>query len=434
MTKKIVSIVLVAVFIGTILAGVAVIQARDLEIVYPNIPLIQPPATVKTLLPDYIKYVIVLSIIVSGLIVFGSLLYAGFLYMTSSGNPSALKNSKDRMLSSFLGIIILLSSYLILNTINPSLIKLEIGSIDLSLEGYGVVFIGTGGEYRTITDVSDFEDTGVIPSSVKFLSLDVEVIPCSEKDNFKKSNCEDRYPTPITPFTSLSFPGTAKAAKLIWKTPGVYLYDWTNYRGELKVYNASQGALSNFNDKAESINFLHPKPLFESDNRSFGAVLHENEGFKGTCEFIFGDEPQANLDFWNNKASSITVFKYKSAVPEGESGGVQFYTDPNYITLLPLTNIPIRGQKNWVGFGPSGSDQIYSIKIDGDYLVAIAEDEGGRGRCEVFSASDSDLNDNPIGQCILIGTCSPGCWGILGFCPICTGSCASSFRVIPLSW
>jgi len=428
MTKKILFIILIAVFIVAVASETAIVQAaaRELEIEYPNVPLAQTPNTVKTLIPDYIRYVIILGIIISGLIIFGSLVYAGFLYMTSSGNPAALKNSKDRMLSSFLGVIILLSSYLILNTVNPNLIELKIDREPTK----GVVFIDVDGKrYETLTSVSDFSVTGIsAPVTVEFLTSDVEVIPCRIENNFERSNCEDLYST-IT--SNGPFPGDAKAAKLFWKTPGVYLYDKTDYRGELRVYTTSQGALTHFNNKAESINFLPPPRLFAADNRFFGAVLHESEGFEGDCKFIWNK--QADLGGWNNKTGSLTVFKYKSSYPY-DGGGVKFYKEPNYQDDPGgyFTN----QNTNWTNFDFNNTNNnIYSIKIDGDYLVAIAENSDGGGKCEIFFESDSDLSDNPIGQCTLLGQCSPGCWGWPPyFCPVCTGSCATSFIVIPLGW
>ncbi|MBU4466659.1 hypothetical protein KKF47_01165 [Patescibacteria group bacterium] len=445
MIKKILFIILlISIFIGAVAAETAVVQAaaKDLEIEYPNIPLAQTPNTIKTLIPEYIRYVMIFGMVFSGLIIFGSLLFAGFLYMTSSGNPAALKNSKDRMFSAFLGIIILLSSYLILNTINPSLIELKI-SPRASVRG--VVFVNAGGErYETLTSVSDFDATPVsAPVTVELSSANVEVIPCRDINNFDRANCEGLYPTIVNPPASSSFPSDAKAAKLVWKIPGVYLYDETNYGGELKIYTTSQGALTHFNDRAGSINFLNPKPLFTGDNRRFGTVLHESEGFEGNCEFIW--QAQANLadlamgitlDNWNNEAGSITVFKLKSTMPY-DGGGVKFYKEPNYQSSTPDELTFYKKEINWVTFAGKGmpNNGIYSIKIDGDYLVAIAENNDGSGKCEIFFKSDSDLSDNPIGQCTLIGQCSPDCWGWPPyFCPVCTGSCASSFMVIPLAW
>jgi len=55
----------------------------------------------------------------------GVLTYAGFVYTTSSGNPSRTGDAKKWIIAGLLGLLILFSSYLLLNTINPELTNLE---------------------------------------------------------------------------------------------------------------------------------------------------------------------------------------------------------------------------------------------------------------------------------------------------------------------
>jgi hypothetical protein len=60
------------------------------------------------------------------------LIIAGAEYMMARGNPSKLEEAKGRIKNAFLGLIVLLSSLLILNTINPELSSIKIN--DLSKE------------------------------------------------------------------------------------------------------------------------------------------------------------------------------------------------------------------------------------------------------------------------------------------------------------
>jgi len=96
-------------------------QGQKLELEYPEIGGIKPE-TVTTALPEYVKYVFNLAIATFGLVVLSVLLWGGFLYLTSAGKPEKLKEAKDRIVSAFLGLIVLLSSYIILTTINPQLV------------------------------------------------------------------------------------------------------------------------------------------------------------------------------------------------------------------------------------------------------------------------------------------------------------------------
>jgi len=98
----------------------SVFAQKSLELTYPGK---NAPKTVATTLSDYVTYIFNFLIRIAGLIVFGSLIYGGIRYLTSTGSPSAIADAKDQILSAFLGLIILLSSYLILHTLNPQLVK-----------------------------------------------------------------------------------------------------------------------------------------------------------------------------------------------------------------------------------------------------------------------------------------------------------------------
>ena len=63
--------------------------------------------------------------IFGGLVSF-SLVFGGIGYLTSAGSPIKQKESRNWISAGILGLIILLSSYVILNTINPELIILSL--------------------------------------------------------------------------------------------------------------------------------------------------------------------------------------------------------------------------------------------------------------------------------------------------------------------
>lgn len=62
-----------------------------------------------------------LGISLAGGIAFAIVVYAGFIYATSAGNAAKQSEAKDRILQAFYGIILLLGSYILLNTLNPAL-------------------------------------------------------------------------------------------------------------------------------------------------------------------------------------------------------------------------------------------------------------------------------------------------------------------------
>jgi hypothetical protein len=93
---------------------------RQLEVPIPGLETTCLPA-----LPDYIVAIFNFALMIIGIVCFGALIYGGFRYLTSAGKPAAIADAKDQIFSALLGLIILLSSWLILNTINPELVILN---------------------------------------------------------------------------------------------------------------------------------------------------------------------------------------------------------------------------------------------------------------------------------------------------------------------
>ena len=131
--SKLISLLLLLVFIlaASFIIGQNLVYAdgNGLEIKYPEI-FGEPPVSTDTSIPDYVKYIFRFSVIIAGLVAFGALIYGGFSYLTSTGSPAKIADAKDRILSAFLGLIILLCSYLILYTINPQLVQFQLDELE----------------------------------------------------------------------------------------------------------------------------------------------------------------------------------------------------------------------------------------------------------------------------------------------------------------
>jgi hypothetical protein len=106
-----------------------VFAQRDLEVDYPEMGGFSPENT-TTVLPEYVKYIFNFSLGISGVIVFLILIYAGVRYLTSTGDPAKQGDAKSRIWAALLGLAVLFGSYLILTTINPQLISLQVSEID----------------------------------------------------------------------------------------------------------------------------------------------------------------------------------------------------------------------------------------------------------------------------------------------------------------
>lgn len=69
-------------------------------------------------------YYFVISI--SGIAAFVMLVWGGFTWLTSAGSPAKITDAKDRIYSAFLGLLLILASYLIIQVINPELTVLRL--------------------------------------------------------------------------------------------------------------------------------------------------------------------------------------------------------------------------------------------------------------------------------------------------------------------
>src|SRR4030042_1643380 len=115
---RIFSFVLVIAFC-LIIAGFVFAQ-RPLEVEYPEAGGLKPETTLFGL-SAYVKYIFNLSIIIAGLVAFGTFVAGGIRYITSAGIPAFKKDASEQMFAAFVGLLVLLCSYMILTTINPGL-------------------------------------------------------------------------------------------------------------------------------------------------------------------------------------------------------------------------------------------------------------------------------------------------------------------------
>lgn len=128
--------VLFLIFLGAFITGsvLAYNTGSGLELDWPPSPG-GTILTISTPLPKLVKYFYEWGIALGGLVAFIALVIAGFLYLTSMGDPNKMKEAKDRAFSAIAGLVLLLASWLILNTINPELVTLRLPSIDSGKKG-----------------------------------------------------------------------------------------------------------------------------------------------------------------------------------------------------------------------------------------------------------------------------------------------------------
>jgi len=82
-------------------------------------------------LSSYFQWIFVFGISIAGILAVLMMVIGGIQYVTAYGNPGQVERGKDRITQALLGLLLAVTAWLILYTINPDLAKgkLEIPSI-----------------------------------------------------------------------------------------------------------------------------------------------------------------------------------------------------------------------------------------------------------------------------------------------------------------
>ncbi len=106
---------------------------------------------------NYIKSIYNYLLAIAGLLAAIVLMASGIIWLTAAGNSEKISQAKAWMVGSLTGLVLMLSSYLILSTINPGLVDFKITKIDeLGKLEIGCCHIGSGKD-RDYTSLKCYE-------------------------------------------------------------------------------------------------------------------------------------------------------------------------------------------------------------------------------------------------------------------------------------
>jgi hypothetical protein len=394
MQRKEKIIILFVIFIFTLLFSSGSVLAEELgkklEIVYPIIPGEPILKVVSEGLPEYIEYIFTFSFYVIALIILGVLIYNGMLYFTSFGNPSKLTSAKQGITAGFLGVLILLSSYLVFNTINPQLTKLEAPSPEIIepsiVPGIYLCNYKPSGVEGLINKYIQTANTKAEKEEKAKAVIELKKIMKPEKS----SNACFR----INASTNLGFGSFNPASKtgfVVPKKKTVLSQAQNHEQGELKIeweYN-------------------------------YGIIFHQKDNRRGESEIgVLYDEKIRNFDF---SAHSVTLFEKNDA----SNCTITLYQCLNY------NEGDEKGKLCPAGF--SGEPAHKSFSVSGDEFKKISKEELGKlaktgdnkdgarslqifpegsgfallysgtnfngDICDAFSQNNGNLLKNDIGKC-----------------------------------
>ncbi len=322
---------------------------KELELNYPSIHDIKIEITTVSL-GEYIKYIFYFAIAISGLLAFGALIYGGVRYLASAGNPAAVTDAKDQIFAGILGLVILLSSYLILNTIDPQLVTLKTPEITLlatttlpSLEEGSLCFYdkNCGDGNRKLLNCLN----GAYPQ--KPAEGDIESVVASG--------------TMAVAFFELPYYG----GKRICLKDSSALCDLTKY-------SFSGNLFDSINDDINSVNILPPEkcelpgeilPAGSKDNFSAAVIAYKNKNFGSPAVLTFfgegegrSTEPPDVIKSIKIKDGSLAIRLF-SETNYGATGGRTICFKNN---VQDLTQYAYSG---WWKFKIGWDIRIRSIKI-----------------------------------------------------------------------
>ncbi len=130
------SIILYIVAIVILLVPCIIFADVQLEVGFPEFA--DQALSGESTLPQTIRYVFNLLLILAITIICLSLIYGGFIYLSSTGNPAKTGQARKRIISSIIGLAILLSSFLLLKIIDPDFLIFKINRVPVET---GVLFL-----------------------------------------------------------------------------------------------------------------------------------------------------------------------------------------------------------------------------------------------------------------------------------------------------
>ena len=308
---------------------------RALEIKYPTFgkEKLTTEVIVEQGLPAYVKYIFSFAVGLIGLIIFGALVYNGILYLTSAGSVEKMADAKNGITAAFLGGLLLLSSVLIFNTINPQLRIMELPKVE-PLEQ-------------------------VVMPGVYICKHNVDQMTGKNFDIGKT----------LTDYINATGAAQIEAAKKLREIIRDAECPIVNFSGNLQNFQVAKDGDKNTIFIVPSIKeIIDPETGVIKGREAefqYGLVLHEKENFGGGCNFY--PKPEGGnststiyhqIDGYSAQnllftARSVTLFQKSFSEPDGEEIGVTLYKGFNYNRDEPATttekNFPVKAGRDAEG-------------------------------------------------------------------------------------
>lgn len=231
-------------------------------------------------------------------------IFGAISYFLSKGEIGKIEKAKREITRSFVGLVVLFGSIMILNTINSGINKNTLESLNPGQYSGGIILQYENGQGQNI--VGDMTEVPQNTASIKWLSSE------SELPRIFVFPQKDFSGTPQEVINGSNiFIAKSSSISFDWQRPGVYLYNAPNYqldnrKSPLYLLN-SQPALGNngFDKKTASIKIVQPS---EQGFVKYGAVLFSGDNYTGKCSWVMNDIPNINeVSSSNSEENSVRI-------------------------------------------------------------------------------------------------------------------------------
>jgi len=353
---------------------------------------------------DFISFFFGKAILFCVAIAVISLAIGGVGLITSLDNPEARSNAIDRIKGSILGLILTVSGYIILNTINPVLVSPIVAGLP---NGFGIVYYN-GSDTKTAPTAS--ADASQRPAGYDSLKY---ICPNNVGDNlfvikFPGKGYTDSSGFPGTVVEEISCGGAASLGGIgsfttLFKRPGVYFHTQPGCKGAMSdTITASENEVGTaFLGNIKSIRIVDYVDRQRPENSVYyGAILHKSTNYNngGLCTLPLEGKTCVEISI---PVFSAHVFAINKANYKTSGDGVNFFSETygwdsgqnagfNLVTsdkINPIYNISASS----INFSYTGIDRtdeykrLYtdfkkrpgSIQVKGTYIVALYSGAAG---------------------------------------------------------
>jgi len=309
---------------------------------------------------DFVAYFFMMIISIGAVLLLMVLIWAGVNFIMAGGDPGKISKAKELVMNGFTGLVILLSSFWIINTINEGIIE-EIKDPDIGVcSSMGGILItisdGTNTTKKCInqsTEKLEIEGS-IIATEWMFKPEDIKEVWAFAEEGFRGTGTplyfNDDAMSPGSIIGTLDVPSSTKSIYILPRLQGFYFYDTENY-GTTKersffiyesIPNINETKRLGFDNKASSFTSVYiPIHLSESSTvyNQPHAVIFEDANYSGKCSIInsqrsaslesateFPDSSYTDIKYiGNNKMTSIIVYNTKGIESGPDKGKIILY-------------------------------------------------------------------------------------------------------------